>query len=212
MKTVIWDWNGTLLDDVELCLELINGLLAARGLSTLDLEGYRAIFDFPVRDYYARAGLDLDKEDFELLAEEYMRVYKARARACPLAHGAEETLRALKEAGCRQLILSASDIDTLREQVEERNIAHFFDEILGGDNIYARGKTDLGIAWAKEHERDLPEALFVGDTAHDGEVADAMGLRCLLIAKGHHGREKLEKTGAFVADDIADVLGYVRKL
>ena len=55
-KTILWDWNGTLLDDTRICIDAINILLKERGKNEINESIYRNIFTFPVRDYYARAG------------------------------------------------------------------------------------------------------------------------------------------------------------
>ena len=71
MVYVVWDWNGTLLDDAEVCLAVMDRMLVRRGLPPIgDMERYREIFTFPVRDYYALAGLDMDAEPFTDLADE----------------------------------------------------------------------------------------------------------------------------------------------
>lgn len=88
MKTVVWDWNGTLLDDVEVCIETVNAMLRQRNLPTLEsVDQYQNVFTFPVIDYYRRVGFDLERESFEALSEEYMRGYHERAVRCGLFGG-----------------------------------------------------------------------------------------------------------------------------
>ncbi|HSD64152.1 MAG TPA: HAD family hydrolase, partial [Ignavibacteriaceae bacterium] len=77
-KHIIWDWNGTLFNDVGLCLEIINGVLTRRNLNALSLKAYRKIFTFPVQDYYEKAGLDFSKYPFEVLGREWMDEYEIR--------------------------------------------------------------------------------------------------------------------------------------
>lgn len=73
---IIWDWNGTLLDDVARCMAVINAMLEKRGLPALaSVDAYRSVFGFPVRDYYRRVGFDFGKEAFETLAAEYIELY-----------------------------------------------------------------------------------------------------------------------------------------
>ena len=64
VKTIIWDWNGTLLDDLDLSLESVNILLEERNLPALSVEKYKDIFCFPIVDYYVKAGFDFEKEAF----------------------------------------------------------------------------------------------------------------------------------------------------
>ena len=55
---VLWDFNGTVYDDMEACLRSVNEMLSERGLPVLSAEAYREVFDFPVKDYYAKIGFD----------------------------------------------------------------------------------------------------------------------------------------------------------
>ena len=71
--TVVWDWNGTLLNDVELNCAIMNRMLLERGKKPLpDLETYRRIFGFPIKGYYERAGFDFSREPYEDVADEYL--------------------------------------------------------------------------------------------------------------------------------------------
>ena len=74
-KHIIWDWNGTLLDDTWLCVEGINDSLKKRSLQTITKEIYRKVFSFPVEDYYKRLGFDFKKEPFEVAGDEFVAYY-----------------------------------------------------------------------------------------------------------------------------------------
>ncbi len=202
-ELVLWDWNGTLLDDVDLCVAALNRLLAAHGYpQRYDHAGYKAIFGFPIEDYYRRAGFDLAKHPFPLLAERYMADYIPASAACPLAAGAENALAALQKAGVRQVVLSASPLSTLQMQAAQRGVAGYFDRLLGLDDIYAKSKVALGLAYLKENGFDPARAVMVGDTVHDLEVARAMGVGCVLVACGHQPEGVLRAAGVPVAADI----------
>ena len=100
---VIWDWNGTLLNDVNLNCALMNRMLRRRGMPVIpDLDHYRRIFQFPIREYYRAAGFDFRKESYEALAAEYLAEYPEESLRCPLAKGAAEALTAFREAGIAQ--------------------------------------------------------------------------------------------------------------
>ena len=118
---VLWDWNGTLLDDVALCVDALNRLLRIYHYpQQYSLAQYREIFGFPIEDYYIRAGFDFSKNSYKELADDYMQDYLARAGACPLAESAVPALSLLKGAGVQQVILSASNLPVLEQQVTER--------------------------------------------------------------------------------------------
>ncbi|RPI73068.1 MAG: HAD family hydrolase, partial [Ignavibacteriales bacterium] len=114
-KHIIWDWNGTLLNDVGLCVEIINEVLNKRNITNLTLDKYRDIFTFPILNYYINAGFDFTKYSFEEVGLEWMNEYERRKRECLLHTGAEEILNQLKEKNIGQSILSAYHKDTLLE-------------------------------------------------------------------------------------------------
>ncbi|GAI63219.1 unnamed protein product [marine sediment metagenome] len=77
-KHIIWDWNGTLINDVWLVVEIMNKMLKKRNLSKIDSKKYREIFDFPVTKYYSKLGFDFSNESFEKLTVEFISEYYQR--------------------------------------------------------------------------------------------------------------------------------------
>lgn len=174
-ELILWDWNGTLLDDVELCVDALNRLLKKYAYpQRYDRDQYRAIFGFPIEEYYVRAGFDFSRHSFAMLAEEYMDDYIPASAACPLAEGSIEALDAFRAAGLRQVILSASPVPTLTRQAGERHVTGYFDRLLGLGDIYAKSKVELGRRFMQEEGIDPARAVMIGDSVHDFEVAQAM--------------------------------------
>ena len=204
-ELILWDWNGTLLDDVELCVDALNRLLAEYGYpQRYNREQYRAVFGFPIEDYYTRAGFDFTKHSFAELAEKYMEDYVPASAACLLMDGAIDALEAFRAAGLRQVILSASKLDTLQQQAEDRGVTQYFERLLGLGDIYAKSKVEIGLAYLKENGFDPARAVMIGDSVHDFEVAQALGVRCVLQSGGHQPPEKLRETGAPVVAGLRE--------
>lgn len=204
MKYIIWDWNGTLLDDVPLCIDVMNGMLRRRGLPELTMKRYREIFTFPVENYYRAAGLDLLREPFTELAEEYITQFNRRALDCGLRRGAVEALDALRDLGYRQLIVSASERRALAEQVDRRGVTGYFQAVLGIGDILAVTKDGVAREYLEANGIPAGDAVFIGDTGHDWQVARGIGCRCILVEGGHESRERLESTGAVVLGSLAE--------
>lgn len=202
-RHIIWDWNGTLLDDLDLCIEVTNGLLARRGLTPIDRARYHALFDFPVRTYYARLGFDEAQDPFEQLSVAYITAYDARRWECQLHPGVEALLRAVTAAGLTQSVLSAYRQDTLREIVRHFGLEPYFVRITGLGDIYAHSKIEAGRAWVEELALPRDTILLVGDTLHDLEVARALGVDCVLVANGHHPDARLREHTPRVVPDLA---------
>lgn len=205
-ECLIWDWNGTLLDDTALCNQCLNRMLAAHGYpQQYDLAGYRAVFGFPIIEYYRRAGFDFSRHPFEALAAEYIEQCAPASLACPLCPGARQALAAARAAGLRQVILSASEQAALELQVEHFGLSGFFDELLGQGDFYAHGKLEAGRAWLARQNLAPAAAVLVGDTLHDAEVAAALGARCVLCAAGHQPPETLRAAGVPVIGSLAEL-------
>jgi phosphoglycolate phosphatase len=203
---VIWDWNGTLFDDVSLGVEVANLMLGRRGLAHVDADHYREIFGFPVRGYYERLGLDFEHEPFEELAVEWIAEYESRWRGHQLRHDAHEATIALGGCGIRQSILSASEQGFLRTATAHFGIDGRMDALVGIDDNHAASKLEHGVAYLAELDTPRERVLLVGDTEHDFEVAMAMGVDCALIEDGHAPRDRLEATGAPVLSSLSALL------
>jgi len=209
MKTtrhIIWDWNGTLLDDAELCVEVMNEVLSARALPPLTATRYAAEFRFPVRDYYQGLGFDFSREPFERVSAAFIEGYSAREASCTLRPDAVHTLSGVATRGLRQSVLSASQQTRLEHQARRLGVTAHFDALVGLDDHHAAGKLDVGRAWMKRSGVDPRHTVLVGDTDHDVEVAQALGVKCLLVASGHQSPERLSRTGAPVLPSLSALL------
>lgn len=213
MKTrythVVWDWNGTILDDTGLCVEIVNGLLAARGKPSLTLEGYLSIFRFPVRDYYVDAGFDFTSETFEKVGKEWMDEYERRKAECSPRVGVIEVIRGLHARGLGQSLLSAYSQTALAGMAGSYGLKSYFTHIRGLDNIYAPGKVELGRKLMSDLGGIGSSVLMVGDTGHDLEVARAMGADCVLLAGGHQSLSGLKALGARVCERPEEILAAI---
>ena len=208
-KHIIWDWNGTLLNDAWLCVEVMNGMLAKRGLKQVSLEFYRSVFTFPVRDYYDKLGYDFEKESFEKVGMEFMVLYNARQKESRLHSEALTVLQAFRDKGFAQSILSAREQGELRAEVNLMGVNSFFDKVYGTDDHYAHGKTEVGIRLVKDLGVPINRLLFIGDTRHDAEVASEIGIDCILIPDGHHTEDRLRQCGFPVISGVNELIRHI---
>lgn len=205
IKQVVWDWNGTLLDDLDVSMDALNVILKQAQLPlVLDKEEYKKYFQFPVIEYYKKVGFDFNKTPFSVLADEYMRYYQPHSLQCSLHEGVEDTLYHVDQKGIDQVLLSASNLPFLREQLAQYDIEKYFKQVCGLDNIQAHSKASLAQKFVKESGVDPKATLFIGDSVHDSEVAHSAGCSCILIANGHEHKKKLLRTGCTVVDTIQE--------
>lgn len=205
---IIWDFNGTLLDDMDAAIEAENVLLRRRQMKEISSrDEYYDMFCFPVKDYYIKLGYDFSKESYEDIASEWIGVFAELVVGSGLRVGARELLRCFEDRGIPQLVLSACESGMLNSQLTELGVAGSFCEIIGTDNVLAAGKLDLALAW-REREPSA-KALLIGDTCHDHEVAEAIGADCVLVEGGHNGRELLLTRGAPVFADLRELYSAI---
>lgn len=186
--TILWDWNGTLLDDTAACIDALNIMLARRGIDPIATEFYRREFSFPVKAFYKKIGVRLEDEDWDALAQEYHDVYHT------LPYGLNtESLAALglaKSSGARQAIISAMKQDVLDADTAPFGVAEYMEAVYGTSDLYGGTKTDR----ARELTRMLgkDDYVLIGDSLHDWEVARAVGAEAVLFSGGGHSAARLE--------------------
>jgi len=202
---VVWDWNGTLLDDHEHCIRIMNGMLREEGLPELDVPKYRSLFDFPVRRYYERLGFALDDERWRAVAARFIGEYDRTVVECRLQPSVPELLQMLSEVGITNTILSAARTASVEALLRHHGIDRFFSEVVWLGDHFAAGKSELGVEWIARSKIERERVVLVGDTVHDYEVAEAMGVRSVLVAAGHHARERLEGCGCPVVDELGEL-------
>lgn len=205
-RHVVWDWNGTLLDDTWLCCASLNQLLREDGRPPVDPVRYREIFQFPVIKVYQAIGFTPDEASFRAMSVRFMAAYEARKTECRLHPHAETLLDHLAEKGLTHSVLSAYEHGLLGSTLAHYGLDRRFRKTCGGDDIHAGSKADR----ARRHLADLDvspdDVVLVGDTAHDAEAAAAMGVDCVLTAHGHQHRSRLDPLGCRVVDGFAELI------
>jgi phosphoglycolate phosphatase len=202
---IIWDWNGTLMDDAWLCNQVMNGMLSRRSLPIITPKYYTEIFDFPVSEYYQRAGWDFSITPFETLSDEFITEYARRLTECPLREGTVETLTRVTKAGVTQSVLSAAKQSLVNQMVAHYRVTEHFESLHGINNNRGGGKVNLAKKWLAQSSRDPSRMLMIGDTTHDYHVAQEIGVDCVLIFSGHMSKARLEATGARVVDKLEQI-------
>lgn len=208
-RHVFLDFNGTIIDDLDLCIELLNKFLTEQGAKNLNEDEYKHVFKFPIKQYYKDAGIDFNKESYESLSIRFIKEYQPRSMSCGLFPGTIDAVKKLKEMGVHVYILSASEQKNLLEQTDTYGITKYFDAILGINNIQAASKVDIAIEFMKDSNIKPSETLFIGDTLHDFEVSKAMDVDCCLVSCGHQAEDILRRAGVPVIPSVKDIFSIL---
>ena len=201
---IVWDWNGTLLDDVQAGIDALNRMLADRGLPPITREFYRNRFGFPVRPFYYEIGMNPDREWSRICVE--FHDYLARG-AQGIRPDAIDALAYVRTKGARQALLSALRQDLLLRDTAREGVQEFFEAIYGVDNLDGATKLSRGRELvARIGPSDL---VFIGDTLHDAEVAAELGARAILVDGGHQHADRLRAAGHTVAPTLLDAVRLI---
>jgi phosphoglycolate phosphatase len=184
---VIFDWNGTLLDDVELSLQVLNGLLAELGHAPVSKEFHRRNFRIPVYDYYKTLafGRQLSKADFTELSNRWISDYRSRVRECSLFPDCRELLSELVANGKRLSILTSAHERDIAKLLRLYELDPYFTAVFGLQNTDGESTIQRGNELLEHLKIEPAQAVMFGDTLHDYEVAKAMGVDIVLVPDGH---------------------------
>lgn len=205
-RLLIWDWNGTLLDDTLLCYSIANDMRRERGMAPFEsVDAYRRVFRFPVIEYYRAMGYTFETESYDDVSVEFHRLYEQRAPGCPLYPEAVDTLRAVRAMGVEQILLSVTAQSRLEWQARLAGVDGYFSHILGQGDDLGTGKAEMARRVIRESGLAPQDVLFVGDTHHDAEIAASVGCRSALLTCGHQTRGTLERCGATLIDSLSEL-------
>ncbi len=199
---IIWDWNGTLLDDATICVGIMNDILRNHQLPYLSQEKYEQEFTFPVKDYYQAIGFDFTHTPFEEISDQFITAYEQLKYNAPLQSGAKQVLQTLQNKGIQQSIISASQQDSLTQMIENHNLTNIFVTWRGLDNHHAASKIDIGKHWMQEFAAPEQKIIMIGDTIHDLELAQALGIDAILLYSHHQSLDRLKKAHPFVINNL----------
>lgn len=208
---LVWDWNGTLLDDLSLVVASTNHTFAAVGGRSVDSDEHRRRFRRPVAEFYAeileRAVTD---EEFENLDRIFHEAYRMGLTTIPLAADAEA---AIKSWTGTQSLLSMWFHDELIPAVESRGLAGVFARI---DGRLAEVDGGLKAGHLARHLAQLDvtgdRAVLIGDSIDDADAAASVGARCVLYTGGFTEPARLRASGVPVADTLVDAVALARTL
>lgn len=206
---IIWDFNGTILDDVAVGIESADVLLTRHGLPKIEtVKKYHSVFGFPIIDYYRRIGFNFDVIPYSVLAHEWVEIYLNKVVDAPIREGIDDCIRQISDLGIPQTVLSMTKQEMLIKQLDMLGITQRFDEICGLDDIYAKSKLELARKWREDHPTE--RVLYVGDTTHDLESAEIIGCECLLLCGGHQSVDALINSGSRVISSPEEILDEIK--
>ena len=193
IDSIIFDFNGTLLDDFDVTYTIENEVFKSVGLKGFSKKRCKDTFINPINKYYDALGLndkDYDYKDINSrFFEEYLKRWKEESK---LFKNEKEILMDLKARGFKLYILSATEISLLKEQLEYFGIIDLFTDFIAANNKDGKSKIEYGKEFIKKHRLNKDNTILVGDTLHDFESAEAFEIDSIYLTKGHNSKKRLK--------------------
>ncbi len=208
-STIVWDFNGTLIDDVNAALLSVNDMLRKRNQPEIDLLRYKWAVDSPISKFYDKifipGTVDLNRDCYE-----FDEGYERHLSKNPIMNGALQIVRHFHDIGKTQVVISASQIDKVRNRLKEISLFEYFDDILARKDLMAKDKLYLAERYFSEHEITPSKTLVIGDCVADFQMAEALSCDCVLTTQGHQGREEFKATTATIIDSLLELKNIVK--
>jgi len=204
---VVWDWNGTLLDDLDQVIAAVNETLRELGESPISAVMYGAHYQRPVRRFYeSLLGRVVPDHEWHLIDELFHNAYRSQLPNVTLAPDATEALEAVDSAGHTQSLLSMLLHDDLVDMASTFGVDRFMRRIDGLRG--ARGVQKLASLESHIDALGLTtgDVLIIGDALDDVAAAKAAGSRCVMYDRGTFPREQIRHAGVPTAPTLMGAL------
>ncbi len=188
---IVWDWNGTIVNDAWVFVDVMNFFLKKKGLPQTTIDDYKKTFGFPIQNYWKALGFKFNDKEFNKLNKRFIEEYQKRIFLPKLQPGIVDLIKKINKFKIKQFVLSASENSLLHKSVGFYKINYLFEDVLGVDNLNAVGKISLAKVLLKKNNLHLKKTLVIGDTKYDLDVAQALGCMALLVSHGHIEHKRL---------------------
>lgn len=207
-ECVVWDWNGTIVDDVNASLLSVNDMLIKRNLPTITIQQYHEYLDTPIYKFYEHI-FDLNKITFDVIQSEFNSGYNKYISDNPLNDSAIAVMKKLKESDIKQVIVSSSNQDIVQKGAEKFGVAEYMNYISGSSDNFVGSKVERAIGVISKITTNYSKVVVIGDTLHDCQLANEIGADCILLSTGHQSKADLQTTGKPVIDSLNELNQYL---
>lgn len=208
-KNILWDWNGTILNDTPVAFEATNILLKRYGSPTITIEYYRDNIDTPIVNFYSKI-FDLNKHDVKTLDDEWGVLYNQLSDKIGLHEGVRELLGFFENENSRQVILSAFKTKEIEKYARKFSVEKYFEKILGTEDNVMESKTVRGLRYMRENNFPPEQTLYIGDTVHDFDTARGLGVDCVLFSGGQQSPKLLKRLKVPVYKSFGEIADNIK--
>ena len=221
IKLIAFDWNGTIVNDVQEVLLANNVVLEHYGYAPISLSKYQETFTIPIRDYWKALGFDVDH--FDKIAEEQEKLFLANfepwEEKVQLREGVTDLLKYIDEQQVRRIVFSNHIVPHIEKQIKRLNLDQYFEKVLarplyGREHQHKRFKEDFLYNFIEENKLAPSEVMVVGDTTEEIDIGKKFGYTTVAITEGHHSTERLKKSNPdyLVFSDLSQIIEIIQNI
>lgn len=204
-ECIIWDFNGTIIDDAWVAVAAENKALEERGLPKISMEFYLRECEMPIENFYRKI-YDFSKYDFQEIARRFLHYYDIFLPQAEIFPDVSSAIERFSKAGVKQGVISSFETSRLVSILRSKDLDKYFEFVSGADDNSCGSKVERAAAVVKKHGFKPEKTLFIGDMYHDFEAAQGVGADCVLIARGHQGAQILREYKNVTVFDNAEPL------
>lgn len=206
--TIIWDFNGTLVDDVNAALGAVNDMLVRRNQPIITLDDYSRNVDIPIWKFYENVFVSGSITPEEAISE-FDTGYEKYLEPYPVMENAVAVLDYFNSLEKTQLIVSASHIDKVTARLKDLKLYSYFTDVLAMSDYNCGDKTFLAQQYLSVNNISPEDVVVIGDCVADWQMAQALHCDCILNTKGHQCRRELSVTDAVIIDSLTELKNYI---
>ncbi len=212
LDSIIFDFNGTLLDDFDVTYNIEKNIFKSLGYKGFSKKRCKDTFINPINKYYDALGLNSKDYDYKKMNNDFFNEYlKRRKEESHLFKNEKEVLCELKARGFKLYILSATEINLLKEQLEYLKIKDLFTDFIASNDSESKSKIEYGKEFVNKHNLNKDNCVLIGDTLHDYECAEEFNIDSIMFLKGHNSKKKLKTLNKKMVKNYKEILKEVEK-
>lgn len=205
---IIWDYNGTVLDDVDTAIAAVNAMLAKRSLPPTDRETYKNTLVMPLEKYYDTVGIH--NADISVLSIEFREKSEQNAHLSKISEGFFDVIETTKRQGIKNILMSSLFCGYLNSELDKYSLHGYFDAVMGMNDTSVGSKYGMALEYITSNRIDTKNVLFIGDLVSDAEIAKKIGAKCILVPNGHNSKKRCEETGVTICETLKEVPKYLQ--
>ncbi len=206
---IIWDYNGTVVDDVDASVAAVNDMLNKRNLPLTTKEQYIETVALPLDNYYK--GLGISEEDMAAISTEFQTFCKNHSNLIHIFDDFFVVMQELKKFDIKNILMSSLYKDFLLEDMKKFNLSKYFDDVIGMNDKLVGSKLENAKNYIAKNHLKAENVLFIGDLVSDAKIAKTLNANCILIPNGHNSKTRCLSEEVTVFDDLKCIIGYLQK-